>query len=109
MSVLSFASAFRAPVKVERQCSYRLGENTHASPYGRKVQRTLLGDIHFTGGIGDRICRDNLVYGGLELGRGDVAPLFEPPERKPLHRICFVANLMKWLKTLIRLCLLIDI
>ena len=69
MAVLSFAAVFRAPVKVERQCSYRLGENTHASPYGRKVQRTLLGDIHFTGGIGARICRDDLVHGGLELGR----------------------------------------
>ena len=85
MSVLSFAAAFRAPVKMERQCPYRLGKNTHAGPYGRKVQCTLLGDIHFTGGIGDRICRDDLVHGGLELGRGDVAPLFAPPKRKPLH------------------------
>jgi hypothetical protein len=85
MAVLSFAAAFRAPVKVEWQCPYRLGENTHASPYGRKVQRTLLGDIHFTGGIGNRIGRDDLVHCGLELGRGDVAPLFAPPERKPLH------------------------
>ena len=69
MAVLSFAASISTPVKMERQSPYRLGENTHTGPYGRKVQRTLLGDIHFTGGIGDRICRDDPVHGGLELGR----------------------------------------
>ena len=51
--------------------------------------------------------RDDLVHGGLELGRGDVAPLFAPPKRKPLHRICFAANLMKRFTFIIRLCLIL--
>ena len=107
MSVLLFAAAFRAPVKVERQCSYRLGKNTHASPYGRKVQCTLLGDIHFTGGIGNRIGRDDLVHCGLELGRGDVAPLAPMQKRKPLHyRVpLFGTNIAKRFDIWIRQCL----
>lgn len=40
----------------------------------------------------------------LELGRRDVAPLFAPPKRKPLHRICFAANLMKRFEIWIRQC-----
>ena len=103
--VLSFAAFFGSLVEVHGQRSDRLGEYPDAGPHRREVQRTLLGDVGQPRGIGDGVGRDDFVDRRLELGGGHAPLITAMYKRKPLHQICFGANLIKWCRIAIRQCL----
>lgn len=69
MVVLPFATASSTAIEVQRECSDRFGEDSHASPDCREIQCALLGDIRLVRGISDRVGGNDFIHRRLEFGR----------------------------------------
>lgn len=95
MIILPFAAFLGAAVEVHGQRPDRLGEDTDAGPDRREIERTLFGDVWLAGSIGDGVGRDHFVDRCLELRRGHAPFIPALYKRKPLHSICFGANVMR--------------
>lgn len=93
MIILPFTAFLGALVEVHGQRSNSFRKNPHTCPDRREIERPLFGDVRLSRSIGDHISRDHFVDRRFELRRGHAPFIPALYKRKPLHSICFAANI----------------